>query len=51
MGKKYNGGHGQPAVDEPPPNNASAAGKDRRWVVVIPETVVTWDNHKLKVLR
>ena len=51
MGKKYNGGHGRPAVDEPPPNNASAAGKDRRWVVVIPETVVTWDNYKLKALR
>ena len=51
MGKKYNGGHGQPAVEEPPPNQASAGGKDRRWVVVVPETMVTWDNYKLSSLR
>ena len=51
MGTKYNGGHGGPAIEDPPPNNASAAGRHRRWVVVIPETVVSWDNYKLKALR
>ncbi|MEC8868001.1 MAG: pyridoxamine 5'-phosphate oxidase family protein [Pseudomonadota bacterium] len=50
MGTKYNGGHGGPAIEDPPPNNASAAGRHRRWVVVIPETVVSWDNYKLKAL-
>ncbi len=51
MGTKYNGGHGGPAIEDPPPNNASAAGRHRRWVVVIPETLVSWDNYKLKALR
>jgi len=47
MGRKYNGGHGAPAVADPPPNNASAGGRNRRWVVVVPERIVTWDNFKL----
>jgi nitroimidazol reductase NimA-like FMN-containing flavoprotein (pyridoxamine 5'-phosphate oxidase superfamily) len=47
MGKKYNGGHGRPPVDTPPPFTATAAGSTRRWVVFTPETVVTWDNFKL----
>ena len=51
MGTKYNGGHGQPAVEDPPPNSASAVGNHRRWVAVIPETVVSWDNYKLSALR
>jgi nitroimidazol reductase NimA-like FMN-containing flavoprotein (pyridoxamine 5'-phosphate oxidase superfamily) len=47
MGRKYNGGHGVPAVADPPPNGASAGGRNRRWVVVVPERIVTWDNFKL----
>ena len=47
MGRKYNGGHGAPAVDDPPPNGASAGGRNRRWVVVVPDRIVTWDNFKL----
>jgi nitroimidazol reductase NimA-like FMN-containing flavoprotein (pyridoxamine 5'-phosphate oxidase superfamily) len=47
MGVKYNGGHGRAPVDDPPPFGGSAAGRNRRWVVVKPEHVVTWDNFKL----
>jgi nitroimidazol reductase NimA-like FMN-containing flavoprotein (pyridoxamine 5'-phosphate oxidase superfamily) len=47
MGRKYNGGHGAPAVADPPANGASAGGRNRRWVVVVPERIVTWDNFKL----
>jgi nitroimidazol reductase NimA-like FMN-containing flavoprotein (pyridoxamine 5'-phosphate oxidase superfamily) len=47
MGAKYNGGHGSPRVDPPPTNNASAGGRNRRWVVVDPIQMVTWDNHKI----
>jgi len=50
MGRKYNGGHGRAPVDNPPPNNTSAGGKNRRWVVVVPDHVVTWDNFKLPLL-
>ena len=51
MGVKYNGGHGQPAVEDPPPNSATAGGKDRRWIVFTPDQQVTWDNFKLAELR
>jgi nitroimidazol reductase NimA-like FMN-containing flavoprotein (pyridoxamine 5'-phosphate oxidase superfamily) len=51
MGIKYNGGHGQPPVDEPPPSAATAAGRNRRWLVFTPERTVTWDNFKLDRLR
>ena len=47
MGIKYNGGHGKPPVEDPQPNGASAGGRYRRWVVVIPDQVVSWDNFKL----
>jgi len=50
MGIKYNGGHGRPPHDDPPPNSATAGGRSRRWVVVEPEHVVTWDNFKLPLL-
>ncbi|PFG74173.1 pyridoxamine 5'-phosphate oxidase family protein [Tepidiforma thermophila] len=49
MGKKYAGGHGEPA--EPRRNDATARGRNWRWVVVTPERVVTWDNFKLPNLR
>lgn len=51
MGVKYNGGHGRPAVENPGPFGGSAAGRNRRWVVVTPERVVTWDNFKLGALQ
>lgn len=47
MGEKYNGGHGQPRVEHPEPFGATARGRNRRWVVLAPERVVTWDNNKL----
>jgi len=49
MGSKYNGGHG-PKVDDPPPNNAHAAGRSRRWVTISSERITTWDNFKLGTL-
>ena len=51
MGRKYNGGHGQPATDDPPPNSASARGRHGRWIVFKPDHQVTWDNFKLGSLR
>jgi nitroimidazol reductase NimA-like FMN-containing flavoprotein (pyridoxamine 5'-phosphate oxidase superfamily) len=51
MGRKYNGGHGQPAVEDPPPNAASARGANGRWMVFTPDSQVTWDNFKLSSLR
>ena len=50
MGRKYNGGHGQPPADDPPPNAATARGKNRRWIVFTPDKTVTWDNFKLSRL-
>jgi len=47
MAKKYNGGHGKPAVDNPQPVASTAGGSTRRWIVVTPESIVTWDNFKL----
>ncbi len=47
MGRKYAGGHGEPVGGEPVLNSTSARGRSWRWVVVVPERVVTWDNHKL----
>ncbi len=47
MGRKYNGGHGQPVVAQPPPFAATARGRNRRWVVLTPEHIVSWDNVKL----
>jgi hypothetical protein len=47
MGRKYNGGHGAPAVADPPANRASAGGRNRRWIVVVPDHIVTWDNFKI----
>jgi nitroimidazol reductase NimA-like FMN-containing flavoprotein (pyridoxamine 5'-phosphate oxidase superfamily) len=46
MGKKYAGGHGESA--EPRRNESSARGRHWRWVVIQPEKLVTWDNHKIK---
>jgi len=51
MGRKYNGGHGSPAVANPPPNNATARGDHGRWIVMIPDSIVTWDNFKLAALK
>ena len=47
MGIKYNGGHGQPPVEDPAPMSATAGGRTRRWIVFTPEKTVTWDNFKL----
>lgn len=46
MGAKYAGGHGEPR--EARRNESSARGRHWRWVVVMPERSVTWDNHKIK---
>ena len=50
MGRKYNGGHGRPPVDDPPPNSATARGSNGRWMVFTPDAQVTWDNFKLASL-
>jgi nitroimidazol reductase NimA-like FMN-containing flavoprotein (pyridoxamine 5'-phosphate oxidase superfamily) len=47
MGKKYNGGHGHPPVNDPPAFAATATGSTRRWVAITPENTLTWDNFKL----
>jgi nitroimidazol reductase NimA-like FMN-containing flavoprotein (pyridoxamine 5'-phosphate oxidase superfamily) len=51
MGRKYNGGHGRPPAEDPPPNAATAGGRSRRWIVVVPDRTVTWDNFKLGRLK
>ena len=50
MGTKYAGGHGEAEAPsgEWVRNEASARGRAWRWVVVEPDRVVTWDNHKLR---
>jgi nitroimidazol reductase NimA-like FMN-containing flavoprotein (pyridoxamine 5'-phosphate oxidase superfamily) len=50
MAKKYNGGHGKPTVDNPQPVASTAGSSTRRWIVVRPESIVTWDNFKLGAL-
>ena len=47
MGHKYNGGHVQPVFAQPAPVAATARGSNRRWVVLTPAYVVSWDNAKL----
>ena len=50
MAAKYHGGHVPPGVDPGPArdrNDATAAGRSRRWIVVRPDRSVTWDNFKL----
>ncbi len=47
MGRKYNGGHGRAPVDDPPANSATAGGRNRRWLVLAPTHIVSWDNFKL----
>jgi len=47
MGRKYNGGPGQPPQPDPGPFAATARGRNRRWVVLVPEHRVSWDNHRL----
>ncbi|MGK0223195.1 MAG: nitroimidazol reductase NimA-like FMN-containing flavoprotein [Limisphaerales bacterium] len=51
MGIKYNGGHGQPAQDNPPPNAATARGRNGRWIAFQSATQVSWDNYKLASLN
>jgi nitroimidazol reductase NimA-like FMN-containing flavoprotein (pyridoxamine 5'-phosphate oxidase superfamily) len=47
-GRKYDGGHGQPAQgDAAPPLEVSARGRTWRWVTIEPTHVVSWDNRKL----
>lgn len=51
MGRKYNGGHGAAPSASPPPNMATASGRNRRWLVLVPTHVISWDNLKLAGLR
>ena len=44
MGKKYAGGHGEPA--EPRKNESTARGRHWRWVVFTPTRTVTWDRQE-----
>ncbi|MFV0307503.1 MAG: pyridoxamine 5'-phosphate oxidase family protein [Desertimonas sp.] len=45
-GAKYAGGHGE-AGERAEPSTASARGRNWRWVVIAPRSVVSWDNTKL----
>lgn len=47
MGRKYAGGHGEPAGQPSSLSLASARGRSWRWVRLTPSHVVTWDNQKL----
>ncbi|MCC7362820.1 MAG: pyridoxamine 5'-phosphate oxidase family protein [Dehalococcoidia bacterium] len=49
MGKKYAGGHGEPA--EAKRNDSSARGSNWRWVRFEPTHIVTWDNFKIPAFR
>ncbi len=49
MGAKYAVGREQPSGGER--NASTARGRNRRWVVLEPERVVTWDNFKLGRLQ
>lgn len=55
IGTKYHGGHGERAEPLAPGerrrNDATARGRNRRWIVVVPERTVTWDNFKLDRVR
>jgi hypothetical protein len=51
MGRKYSGGHGGQVEDDPPPNAATAAGSNGRWMVFTPQRLVSWDNFKIAGLR
>lgn len=46
--KKYAGGRGKPSADDAQPYASTAGGSTRRWIVITPETIVTWDNFKIK---
>jgi nitroimidazol reductase NimA-like FMN-containing flavoprotein (pyridoxamine 5'-phosphate oxidase superfamily) len=47
MGTKYAGGHGEAAMSERVRYPQTAIGRSARWVVVQPDRLITWDNHKL----
>ena len=47
MGEKHNAGHGQHVYDPPKPLAETAGGKSRRWLVLTPEKILTWDSYKL----
>lgn len=47
MGAKYAGGHGE-ASAAPRRNDATARGRNWRWVRFEPAKLVTWDNQKIK---
>ena len=47
MGRKYQGGHGEPGGGEPTPFAATARGRSWRWAKIAPSHIVTWDNTKL----
>ena len=44
-GEKYSSGRegSRPAR----PNAATASGKNRRWVAIVPDRIITWDNTKI----
>ena len=48
LGIKYTGGHGQPAEENPEPDQSTAIGKDGRWIVFTPDRLVSWDNFKIE---
>ncbi|HUR76901.1 MAG TPA: pyridoxamine 5'-phosphate oxidase family protein [Acidimicrobiales bacterium] len=54
MGTKYAGGHGEAPPEDPSElirNESSARGSSWRWVVVVPDRIVSWDNAKIAAMR
>lgn len=54
IGTKYAGGHGEPAPEVPGTrlrNEATARSKSWRWVVIVPDRTVSWDNKKIAAMR
>lgn len=54
IGTKYAGGHGEAAPEVPGTrlrNDSTARGRSWRWVAVVPDRAVTWDNKKIAALR
>jgi nitroimidazol reductase NimA-like FMN-containing flavoprotein (pyridoxamine 5'-phosphate oxidase superfamily) len=46
---KYRGGHGEPRGEALP--RSTARGRSMRWIRFTPNRLVSWDNHKLGLLR
>ena len=49
-GLKY-GWRVQEETNLPKPNPGTAGGKNQRWIVLVPDRIITWDNAKIATLK